>query len=372
MLGLNKPFNKKGGTDPKEAFWKWFIENEKKFKAVIDDPDKAHLFLNNLVAQMKPYNPWLKTLAGPYGDGRFELIITADGDIALFCKVDELVKAAPLVEGWLITAHKPPIGSDSIQINMYGYVFGAENIKFYPVNDTNYPDEISIVLVHPDYKEDDHDHFETGSLIYLQNTLGELNTSTLIDSVEVKGISSAGENIDLIPISKLKDYLTWREKEFIEKYATMNAPRPAESYRVIEAAEDEGRPCIAVIDTGFKDWEYRSAYPWLVQIDIEYTGNDSGMPDENQMKDLQQIEDEILERLENHKPGFVIGHETHDGIRSIYLYTDKYYEVSKIVNAYLETTAWEYKMVLHIRKDKYWKNMELFFNAEEGEEGEED
>jgi hypothetical protein len=368
MSGVKKLYTSKDGTDPKQAFWNWFIENEKRFKAVFQDTGKAHDFLNELVEQMKPFNSWLKALAGRYDDQRFELIITADGDIALFSKVDELVAAAPLVRGWVITAHKPPIGADSIQVHMHGYEFGENVLTFYAVNTEEYPDEISIVLVHPGYKEEHHDKFLTAGTIYLQNTLGELNLATLVDEVRVEGLPAADKNIELIPVTKLKDYLSWREKEFVEKYASLNASRPEENYRVIEATGNEGKPVLAVIDAGFKNWEYRSAYPWLTQIDIDFKGNESGLPDDKQLKDLQQIEDELAERLEGAKLAFLIGHETHDGLRAIYFYTDKYYPVSKIVHDYLQSTAYKYDIVFHIRKDKYWKNMAFFFDAEEEEE----
>src|SRR5215510_8800651 len=111
MFGIKKLFGTRDETDPKKRFWDWFIRNKYRF-AKMNGTDDAHDFLNELIEQMNPYNQWLKALAGPYEDGRFELIITADGDIALFCKVEELVNAAPSMEDWLITAHKPPIGAD--------------------------------------------------------------------------------------------------------------------------------------------------------------------------------------------------------------------------------------------------------------------
>jgi hypothetical protein len=363
-----KLFLKRNGNDPKETFWKWFVENEARFRTAFRDATQAHAFLNDLITQMKPFNPWLKALAGPYGDGKFELIITADGDIALFCKVEELVHAAPEVDDWLITAHKPPVGSDNLQIDMYGYKFGADMLTFYPLEDANYPDEISIVVVHPGYTEEDHDKFKTAISIYLQNAIGELNSTTIIDEIEVKTAPRPDQGIELIPVNKLNDYLAWRQKEFVEKYASLSASQPEESYRVIEASGNEGKPVLAVINAGFRDWEYRSAYPWLVQVDIDYEGYESGMPNEKQLKDMQQMEDDIAERLGREQLAIFLGHETHDGLRTIFFYTDKFNPVSKIVNEYLEISSWDYNIVFHIRKDKYWKSMAFFFDAEETEE----
>ncbi|HEX7904746.1 MAG TPA: DUF695 domain-containing protein [Chitinophagaceae bacterium] len=371
MFGIKKMTGKKE-NDPKKVFWNWFIKHEHRFKKV-NGTDEAHDFLNELIEQINPFNPWLKALAGPYDDDRYELIITADGDIALFCKVEELVAAAPAIKGWIVTAHKPPIGSDTMSIEMHGYTFGGSNLQFYPVTDPNYPDEINIVLVHPDFNKDEEDNFLSGCQIYIQNAMGELNTATLIDSMDVRGLPEASEAIELIPMSKLNDYLVWREKEFVEKYATLDVKRPAESWGVLEAnAGDENKPMLAVIDAGFKDWEYRSAYPWLAQVDIEFEGNEDGMPEKKAMEEMQQLEDDILQLLERLPSTFLMGHDTHDGLRSIYFYTDQFNEVATIINHYLESRSWDYKIVFHIRKDKYWKAMDYFFNATEREEDEDD
>lgn len=353
VLGKN---NKK----PAENFWNWFVRNEKRFKKVIDDPEKAQTFLDELIGQMRPFNPWFKALAGPYDDARYELIITADGDIALFCKVEELVQAAPQVKGWLITAHKPAIGMDKMRIDMLGYEFSADNMKFYPVNDAGYPDEIHIILVHPDYNEEQKNDFQSGGMIYLENALGELNTATLIDSYEVQG--PPGGDVELIPLQKLEEYLKWREKEFIEKYEKLEAVKPPDNYAVLESEDREGKPVFATINTGYKNWEFKAAYPWLVQIDIDFKGTKNGLPDKKQIAALQDVENNLFDRL----PDTInVGHDTHDNRRSIYAYASDYRDVSKSIHQYLESAQTSFESVFFIRKDKYWKNMEWFFNAGE-------
>lgn len=369
MFGLSKIFPRKTDGDPKESFWKWFIKNEYRFKSVSNDTPKASAFLDELLGELKPFNPWLKALAGPYDDERFELIITADGDIALFYKVEELVQAAPAIKGWLITAHKPAIGIDKMRIDMHGHQFSSDNMSFYPLNDPNYPDEISIVLVHPDYKEEDKSNFQSGGMIFLENALGELNTVTKIDKYEVRATPAPGDGVELIPLIKLEDYLNWREKEFVEKYANRDAILPAESWGVLEAKDKQGKPMFSTLNAGFKDWEYRSAYPWFVQIDVDYKGNDRGLPDKTQMQEMQHIEDAIVQKLSEIVPVLFLGHHTHDNRRSIYFHTHDYATVSKVIHHYFEIAQYEYEIAFFIKKDKYWQNMGWFYDAIHGVNG---
>ena len=59
--------------------------------------------------------------------------------------------------------------------------------------------------------------FLNGVYMFLDIFLGELNVITSIDNINVA--SKRNFDQDLIPIHKLKDFLIWREKEFIEKYS---------------------------------------------------------------------------------------------------------------------------------------------------------
>ena len=90
MPRTTKPSAKKNIPSTAENFWNWFLKNKVRFKKVLNNSQQAQQFLDELITSMKPFNPWFKALAGPFDDKRSELIITSDGDIALFCKVEEL------------------------------------------------------------------------------------------------------------------------------------------------------------------------------------------------------------------------------------------------------------------------------------------
>ncbi len=367
MPGDSNGSQKSNGTlEAATTFWQWFVDNEERFRDYEDqDSEKTHDFLDELIHELKPFNPWLKALAGGDGHGKYELIITADGDIALFPKVEQLIAVAPDIDGWKLTAHKPPLGFDQIRIDMYDKEFSAETVQFYPLINPEYPDEVNIVLTHPGYKEDEDEQFQTAGMIYLENGLGELNTAVQIDKYVVGELPSETDGMEIIPITKLNEYLNWREKEFVEKYESSGKSRPEESYTVLEAKDNENKPMFATIDAGFRDWEYRSAFPWLLQIDINYKGDEEGLPDKTQMEELQNREDEIMALLITDSATHYTGHRTYDNYRSIYFYTNNYSRASRILHNYLEKYQRHSQIVFFIRKDKYWHTMEQFYGAAE-------
>src|SRR4051812_6758230 len=113
MSITDKLFDKTGEAYTPEMFWKWFSENCHRFDQVNDtNAGDAPERLNEIVDELKKYDPWFKGLIGRYDETTSELIITSDGDIALFLKVEQFIAGAPALKEWRFTAHKPPLGFD--------------------------------------------------------------------------------------------------------------------------------------------------------------------------------------------------------------------------------------------------------------------
>lgn len=362
MAGISKYYRKEGAMQQTAtAFWQWFGENEHRFRKLEkNDSDQALSFLEELIQQMQPYNPYLKALAGPDSNGNFELIITSDGDIALFSTVEELINAAPPVPNWVFTAHKPALGFDGISIDLYGLQFSTETTSFYPLVLNDYPDEVNIVLTHNGYTKDMDDHFQAGGMIYLENGLGEMYTATRIDNYETGPVPDAGQGIELIPIAKLNEYLNWREKEFVEKYETVPADIP-DTYHLLEAEDKEGKKMLLTVNMDCRYWDKKPAFSWLLQVNINFTGDAAGFPSEEQLIALQTLEEEIFSLLPVDRT-ILAGNKTYDNCRNIYFYVSEYKTTAVLLNRFIESKATAYEIIFFIRRDKYWRIMEPYFN----------
>lgn len=362
MAGISKYYRKEGAMQQTAtAFWQWFCENEHRFRKLEkNDSDQALSFLEELIQQMQPYNPYLKALAGPDSNGNFELIITSDGDIALFSTVEELVNAAPAVPNWIFTAHKPALGFDGISIDLYGLQFSTETTSFYPLVLDDYPDEVNIVITHNGYTKDLDDHFQAGGMIYLENGLGEVYTATRIDNYETGPVPDAGQGIELIPIAKLNEYLNWREKEFVEKYETVPTEIP-DTYHLLEAEDKEGNKMLLTVNMDCRYWDKKPAFSWLLQVNINFMGDATGFPSEEQLIALQTLEEEIFSLLPLDRT-ILAGNKTYDNCRNIYFYVSDYNTTAVLLNRFIESKATAYEILFFIRRDKYWRIMEPYFN----------
>ncbi|WP_074407382.1 DUF695 domain-containing protein [Aquimarina megaterium] len=341
-------------------FWDWFLENEKKFHNVLKKQgDIKSVFFDKLAPKLNALKDGFWYLAGMYDENISELVITPDGSIKNIAFVEELVQAAPKMTNWKFTALKPAIDIENVRIDMAGYTFDSENLSFYSIDHKNYPDEIEIVIVHNNYNEQDESTIINGTYIFLDNYLGELNSVTTIDNLKV--ISKNEAEKELVPISKLKDFLIWREKEFIEKYKGLRHNTNNDNYSSLEATLENGLPLLAIVNSDLLNWDRKASHPWIAVIEIKYEGkNNNGMPNEKEYQLLNEIEDKIMTELKDSDGYLNIGRQTADSVREIYLACIDFRLPSKVLHKIDKEYQNQLKIEFDIYKDKYWQSFSRF------------
>jgi hypothetical protein len=363
--------NRKEGTHTPGSFWQWFSKNQDHFDQLNEtNAEEAPARLNEIVEELKKYDPWFKALLGKYDDTSSELVITADGDIALFVKVEQFIEQAPALTGWRFTAHKPPLGFDEISIEMHGKTFSVDTVNFYPLIDPVYPDRVSIVFTHNEYDESKAEDFQTAASIYIQNALGELNTATEIDHYDIR--SEPGDKSIMIPVAKLNDYLTWRAKEFVEKYDHASIKLPEELFYTIEGQDASGNIMMAIAVASYEHWDYKPVYCWWIRIEMEYAEAENGLPAPGTLQLLQDTEEKAVQLLTRQAGIIYTASKTFRGCRTIYFYAKNYRDSSLLLYDFCEKAGGELELGFFIEKDKYWQNMEEFFGLEVEEDSGED
>ncbi|MGO4707593.1 DUF695 domain-containing protein [Chryseobacterium sp. 2TAF14] len=360
-------FNKLFGKNEEEQeieikgykdFWDWFITKEKEFFEVVKNQNNIENDFFDLIApKLKQLNAGYYFLAGMSDDSTAELIITVEGDIKNIIFAEEIIAVAPKIDRWKFTALKPEMNLTS-GIEMDGRKFSSENIFFYENEIEGYPDEIDITFVYEDLNDENKNSIVTGVCVFLDNFLGELNFATQIDTFNVIGKENAQK--ELVPITKLKDFLSWREREFTEKYKNVKNFSEEDQFSVFEATLQNGSPLIAAINTSLLNYDSKASYPWISILKVQYNGeNNNGLPEKEDYEILSNIEEQIIEELKIEDGHLYIGRESADNLKESYFASKDFRKPSKVLKKIMEDHP-EYKMALEIFKDKYWQSFERY------------
>ncbi|RZL32788.1 MAG: DUF695 domain-containing protein [Pedobacter sp.] len=340
-------------------FWKWFQDNEKSFyKIVKDGKEIEKLFFSQLSPKLAELREGYYFLTGMMNENTAELILTADGRVHNIGFVEDLVNEAPTLSNWKFTALKPALDIENAGISMGNYNFTSDNINFYYKEDANYPDEIVIVLVNDDFTEENKDVVTNGTFIFLDNLLGELNFATTVDHIVVIGKERAEK--ELIPIEKLKDFLIWREKEFIEKYDDLWHSTETNNHSILEGTLQNGKPLLAVVNMDLLAWENKASHPWILTVTVNYNADPNGLPNNDTLQQLNDLEDTLLEELKDSEGYLNIGRETADGIREFYFACKDFRKPPKVVEKIIAENKGKLKISFDIYKDKYWQSFNRF------------
>lgn len=344
-----------------EKFWKWFQKHEQTFfKAVKEDHKIEQNFFNKIAPKLDKIKEGFYFLTGMYDDNTVELVFTAEGDLANIVFVEELVAAAPKIDGWLFSALKSPSDSD-VYIEMEGYTFSDKNIYFYSNDNKNFPDEINISFVHDDLNEENRNIIGNGVFTFLDNYLGELNLLQLIDTVDL--VSKEDAEQKLVPIEKIKAFLNWRQKEFVEKYDGVRHHSAQDNYTLFRAELENEIPLVATINTDLLDWDSKASHPWVLIVDILFDATDNnGMPSVEQNNLLEEI-DHVLQNELKEEEGFLcIGRQTGDSHQEIYFACKDFRLPSKIIYQVVQQYASKLVIQYDLFKDKYWTSFDRFTN----------
>jgi hypothetical protein len=342
-----------------KGFWSWFEIKEETFYKNIKSKKDIEGFFNELSPKLKVLNGDFNFLVGMSPDGTLELVVTPDGVIKSIVFAEDLIRLAPKLSNWTFTALKSGQDIKKIGIRMNGYTYNSDNLSFYPINHKNYPDLIDIVIVYDDYQEKDKSSITNAVWILLDNYLGELNSATTIDNLTV--ISKEDAEEELIPIFKLKNFLIWREKEFVEKYdGTSRSDTYNDDYSCFEGEFENGNGLVGFFNKLLLTWDNKASHPWVLKIDIGYNGGDNGMPDGETLQLLNYIEDELMLELKDFEGYLNIGRETGNDLREIYFACKEFRKPSKAMYEFTRKYSNKFTVSYDIYKDKYWQSFERF------------
>ncbi len=196
-----------------EKFWNWFKRHNEKYKYLdnLEVSEKEHL-LEVLLKHLHEYCKNLYFQIGGFPNAvKKELLISAEGNIEYFYKVEKLLKDAPNLDSWEIIAFKQPMGS-SFVTEYEGLYLDPQNMKFIPLENDNNPSMLGIQVLVENYESQYNKKFIQGVYQVLDTLLGEKANALEINYLEVNLLNKERSEDNLTDLVDLKEYIEWRKK----------------------------------------------------------------------------------------------------------------------------------------------------------------
>ncbi|MDF1697253.1 MAG: DUF695 domain-containing protein [Saprospiraceae bacterium] len=355
---FNKPKKDKPEPATIENFWKWFLRvNHTFYTPIINQKDVEYEVLNPILAKLNSIHSGTYLLVGMADENTAEIIFTPEGNLRNYTFIEALVEQSPTLENWKFTAFKPPADKLVFEIKIGDLSFNQDNVKFYPIEEPEYPDEIIIKMVYlEDFDASETEFIENACFIFIENFLGELQVQTQIDYLSLE--PDFQDTSKLIDIIKLKDYIRWREKEFIEQYNGVFFDSENSTYMTLEW-ENETSKMIGFCNSDLIKWEAKASHPWVVIVTVSYAvDSNNGMPSTALLEEIYAFEDFLVKTLPDRDGFLQVGQTTGEGARHTYYACKDFRRISDFLKANQEKTNFDYSF--DIFKDKYWRSMQLF------------
>jgi hypothetical protein len=192
------------------AFWAAFMRLAPKLAAIESAEDAAY---DELLAALHEVDAHLFLEVGtPEEEGaQSELIVTAEGDRALFSLAQQVVARAPAPSGWKFFALKPKLGFPDIT-EWEGVAVRPAEVRFEPLRRSGSL-ALGLRLYVPRLLEKDRRDVLSALLRALDSGLGEEQFAERIEHVEVRALPDDSGPDDFTPLLDLERFLAWQEEQ---------------------------------------------------------------------------------------------------------------------------------------------------------------
>jgi hypothetical protein len=217
-------------------FWRAFSNEESEIRSMMDNKVKGETlirFVDNIlsIAFTKSYFEM-----GINDEGKYELILTPEGDRAKLFQLHYWLKQAPveLLNKWNFYSSKPGDYKPGNQLDMYDIKIVEEDVLMYSEID-NERKKINIQIYSPKLMLLDENKRYSMFFIYLDRIIGELYTMEYIGYID---FMEEKPNLPLIDVSNFKEFINKTVE--IEEWAKLDSPTDLYSGYRLEPNEDEG------------------------------------------------------------------------------------------------------------------------------------
>lgn len=185
-------------------FWKSFSEEEYQIREMMDNKADGETLINFVDSILQIAFNKIYFEMGINKEGKYELILTPEGDRARLMQLHYWLQYAPekLWEKWNFYSSKPAHGKSGAAMEMYGIKLGENDITIYPETDNN-RNKINLDIFCPRLMALDESQRYSMFLIYMDQFIGELYTMEYIGYIDFVEFKPEKEGISIIELKSV-------------------------------------------------------------------------------------------------------------------------------------------------------------------------
>lgn len=180
-------------ASPEQAFWQWFQRNE---NVLFDFEHDQERIFDRLENEMHKVDPDLTFEFGPKQAGRREFVISADGILRAFPKVESLFSTAPKLPKWKFIKFRPRRPPFDLDMNGVHVDINRVLVKL-----SREGKRAGIAVLIPGYTQSRQQAYLGLSFLILDQALGEYDVETRVGSISVD--EPGQDHTGLIPVAAL-------------------------------------------------------------------------------------------------------------------------------------------------------------------------
>ncbi len=183
----------------KEKFWDWFTNNKNSIENFILAEQRDYTIYETLSEKLEQYSEFLIPELTIAEDNKFVLIISCDGIKEGIPFANKLVEDLKPINNWTVITFRQPGPMECIPVN--GLNLRRDNIFLQWQKSSSQKYSLTFYVKG---LSSNNINYETGTLLHLDHTIGELNVMTRIEGIEIRKLGLFQSKKELKTLDEFK------------------------------------------------------------------------------------------------------------------------------------------------------------------------
>ena len=308
--------------DPIAAFWSWWSTTRRSVEDAIDAKELPQSLIDDISRHVIAIDPGLAWEIGPGRRARYQLCVSAEGDMGRRAITEWWRGSAPADSDWDYYASRQPT-PDASGLQIGSHTLQAQDLRFETSDDVN-RERIDLKVWHPLFSQLDDNVRAQVTYLWLDALFGEDGVERWFGRIE-RVSESPPDAID-------RDALELKVRE-------LASTATGDRFVLGQTTASDGQVRILLVNTALKHIDHLDK-SFRVRLTIKLkTPGASGLPAQDESDALNALEDRFGEA---HKGAVFAGRVTGSGIRTLNWYVADPSKAEAAISEVIRASGWKF------------------------------